>query len=235
MKISKPLLLATIIGLLAGCASTSEEQAGLEHAVNKVQPTPEQPSLNRFAQNRKSLPSSADGKLSAALQAFSGQEYAEALSTVTGLIAVCSDCSNLYVLQGDIYQAMEQTQDSAAAWLKAVAVNPDNYQAHTRLGQWYRQQGDFEQALNHYQAAQSAWPEFAPLYLNRGILYDLYLGDKAAALADYTRYQQLKSAGAEEFLQSDSGKQLARWQAQLNRQLTEAATDDQSQVAPGGK
>ena len=66
-----------------------------------------------------------------------------------------------------------------------------NYQAHNRLGSIYRSQGKFDLAKNHYSRAIDAWPGNSASYRNRGILFDLYLGEKSAALEDYKIYKAL--------------------------------------------
>jgi tetratricopeptide (TPR) repeat protein len=95
----------------------------------------------------------------------------------------------------------------------AISANPLNYLAHNELAQVLRKQGQFEQALSHYELAIKSWPAFAQGYLNRGILYDLYMGRKSLALADYELYQVLSN---------DSSRQLKGWIIDLQRQIKRA-------------
>ena len=76
-----------------------------------------------------------------------------------------------------------------------------------------RQQGQFYQALSHYELALKSWPAFTQGYFNRGILYDLYMGEKSLALADYKLYQALSN---------DSSRQLKGWIMDLKRQIKSA-------------
>ena len=85
--------------------------------------------------------------------------------------------------------------------------------AHNELALILRQQGQFHQALNHYELALKSWPAFAQGYLNRGILYDLYMGKKSLALADYELYQALSN---------DGSRQLKGWIIDLQRQIKKA-------------
>lgn len=99
----------------------------------------------------------------------------------------------------------------------AIQANPQNYLAHNEYALTLRRQGQFEQALEHYQLALASWPAFAEGYFNRGILYDLYMGEKALALADYELYQALTK---------DDSRQLKGWLIDLQRQIksTQAVT-----------
>jgi tetratricopeptide (TPR) repeat protein len=101
----------------------------------------------------------------------------------------------------------------------AIAANPLNYLAHNELALVLRQDGQFQEALNHYELALKSWPAFALAYLNRGILYDLYLGKKSLALHDYELYQVLSE---------DDSRQLKGWIIDLQRQIKNAEQDAQT-------
>lgn len=109
---------------------------------------------------------------------------------------------------------IEQMHKDMSKYLKsAIAVNALNYIAHNELALLLRQQGQFQLALTHYELALKSWPAFAQAYLNRGILYDLYLGEKPLALADYELYQVLSN---------DDSRQLKGWIIDLQRQVKSA-------------
>tara|TARA_R110002167_G_scaffold295447_1_gene499987 strand:- start:161 stop:862 length:702 start_codon:yes stop_codon:yes gene_type:complete len=109
---------------------------------------------------------------------------------------------------------IEQKREDMLEYLyKAVAANPLNYLAQNELALVLRQQGQFQQSLSHYELALKSWPAFAPAYLNRGILYDLYMGKKSLALAEYELYQALSN---------DDSRQLKGWIIDLQRQIKNA-------------
>jgi tetratricopeptide (TPR) repeat protein len=109
---------------------------------------------------------------------------------------------------------IEQRHKDMSRYLNnAISANALNYLAHNELALVLRQQGQFKQALNHYELAIKSWPAFALGYLNRGILYDLYMGDKSLALSDYELYQALSN---------DNSRQLKGWIIDLQRQLKNA-------------
>ena len=123
--------------------------------------------------------------------------------------------------------AKEQDSDNSEQQAKnitkylnnAISVNPLNYLAHNELALVLRQQGQFKQALTHYELALKSWPAFAQGYLNRGILYDLYMGKKSLALADYELYQALSN---------DDSRQLKGWIIDLQRQIKAAQQTTQT-------
>lgn len=112
-------------------------------------------------------------------------------------------------------------KDTARYLNNAISANSLNYLAHNELAQVLRQQGQFQQALAHYELALKSWPAFALGYLNRGILYDLYLGKKSLALADYELYQALSN---------DNSRQLKGWIIDLQRQIKRAQQIPQTGV-----
>jgi len=115
---------------------------------------------------------------------------------------------------------MEQKHQAMLKYLKiAITTNPLNYLAHNELALVLRQQGQFQQALRHYDLALKSWPAFAPAYVNRGILYDLYMGEKSLALADYELYQALTN---------DDSRQLKGWIFDLQRQIKSAQPNEAS-------
>jgi tetratricopeptide (TPR) repeat protein len=116
----------------------------------------------------------------------------------------------LLVKQQDNDDMQQQHRDMTRYLNNAISANPLNYLAHNEFALVLRQQGQFQQALSHYESAIKSWPAFAVGYLNRGILYDLYMGRKSLALVDYELYQALSD---------DNSRQLKGWIIDLKRQI----------------
>lgn len=83
--------------------------------------------------------------------------------------------------------AKTEKADATPAAGSAAALN--------RQGLGEREQGHFSQAKDAYERALALDPSYATAAYNLGILYDLYLGDKAQAQAQFERYLSLTPAG----------------------------------------
>jgi tetratricopeptide (TPR) repeat protein len=116
----------------------------------------------------------------------------------------------LLAKQQDNDDIQQQHKEMTRYLNNAISANPLNYLAHNEFALVLRQQGQFQQALSHYESAIKSWPAFAEGYLNRGILYDLYMGRKSLALVDYELYQALSD---------DNSRQLKGWIIDLKRQI----------------
>lgn len=93
---------------------------------------------------------------------------------------------------------------------ETLQAAPQDAASWTRLGVLLRMQGRFKEALEAYEAALAADPDFAPAHRNLGVLSDLYLGDAERALASFERYRAL--GGGED-------RQLNGWIADLRQRL----------------
>ena len=80
-------------------------------------------------------------------------------------------------------------QSGEAEFSKALEANPANCYVRNHLGVAARKQGDFAKAEEHYLACLATYPNHAPVRLNLGILYELYMGRYSEALAAYQDYQ----------------------------------------------
>ena len=79
-----------------------------------------------------------------------------------------------------------------------LAVDAANAPALNRLGYANRRLGKFQAAKSAYESASVADPNFADVERNLAILLDLYMGEPAAALPHYERYQLLTSGADSE-------------------------------------
>jgi tetratricopeptide (TPR) repeat protein len=105
------------------------------------------------------------------------------------------------------YAKLERGSGNAPA-----PVAPTDADGWNALGIQHRQQGRFADAKAAYEQALALQPGHADALLNQAILHDLYLGDRAQALALYTRWLAQRPAG---------DATVARWLADLkNRKDT---------------
>jgi Flp pilus assembly protein TadD len=91
-----------------------------------------------------------------------------------------------------VLQAQGRQRELAiASFAKAVAADEHNAFAWNWLGILYRESGDYAHAEQSYRKAIELRPDDAAAHLNLGILYDVYLGRPAEALAQYREYQRI--------------------------------------------
>lgn len=218
-------------------------------------------SENRFMQSKRGHSDSTRAILVKALDAYAAEQFSQALGLIEPLKASAEPLnSSAYVLAGDIYMALAQQQSETHQQQQktklaeqrfdtALSINPHNYKAANRRALLHRQQGEFTQALSLYNRAISAYPGDAVSYRNRGVLHDLYMGNKVAALADYGayagliefqyEYQQLRAQGnapllngveaaavkgflAPDLLQVEL-RRVKGWQLDIERQIQSAS------------
>ncbi|MBT1451543.1 tetratricopeptide repeat protein [Glaciecola sp. XM2] len=203
-------------------------------------------SENRFQASKKANAPRTRALLLEALSAYQNEEYEVALTLMQSAKQLADPMnSSAYVLDGDIYVALDDVDRAAKSYDNALSLNPDNFKAANRRALLHREQGEFEQALTLYSQAIESYSAHAPSYRNRGVLYDLYLGNKALALKDYQMYadlltyQQSQTAQDAVMLTSLSEAQLKRearrvkgWLIDVERQV-QAQVDNVARQADG--
>ncbi len=173
---------------------------------------------NQYLLSKASLPNSIKEKAHLALTKFTEQNYQQADSHIAQVIEINPSFSSIWLLKGDIGAKLNRpTEALIHDYQQAIELNQYNYLAHNRLAILLTRQGRFEQALAHYQQAINSWPGFAEGYLNKGILLDMYMGNKQQALNNYQTYQSLIT-----LTHGQADKKVRGWIVDLSRQLKQA-------------
>ena len=97
-----------------------------------------------------------------------------------------------------------------AALLQATRLNPKDAIAFNHLGVAYRYNGKFKESKNAYLTAIELNNAYSLAHLNLGILYDIYLQDLVAALAQYQQYKKLIN---------EEDKTVDKWIIDLERRV----------------
>lgn len=188
--------------------------------------------LNAFKldkQSQQKLNSSQLGDVQSAINNLASGKTDEALVAVQRVIDdadfIASPNTAVWVLRGDIYRAKDDIEKALGDYKAALTLVASNHQAHNRLAFIYRDAGKFDLAEAHYAQAINAWPGNAESYRNRGILYDLYVGDKPAALADYLLYKalldiQVQSVALPAKSLLKEQKLISQWILDIRRQIS---------------
>ena len=224
------VLTAISLLVLAGCSSTPQVSAPAETATEIVDPYQKLlDAPNQFSRSGSELTNKQKRNLRGLLEMAQNEQWEKVSQSLETMLQRPVSSSDIYVIAGDLVRRQshqtetEQLLEQAIRhYQKAIEQQPSDYRAHNRIAGVYRQQGKFELALEHYQRALDSWPGFALAYRNRGILHDLYLGNKAEALEDYKTFQ-----GLEALTEGKADRQVKGWIMDLSRQLD-------SQIAKAG-
>ena len=230
----KLLIIALFSTVTLGCVSTldisttdesSKDQLALDdnsHLIDKP---------DAFLLTRKTLTDVQKEYTEDVRQLITQQKWSQARIQMDKFLPSPSDTaartipSSLWVLAGDIERGQAAKTDEHATqqallnqasilYQTALKANEHNYQALNRLGATARSLGQFDQALAFYDRAVEIKPSYPNAFLNRGILHDLYLGNKSAAVRDYQQVQTLNKV-----LKRPENRQVSGWLIDLNRQL----------------
>lgn len=82
-------------------------------------------------------------------------------------------------------------EEAEATLRSAVEANPASAMAWDALGLTLRMRGKFTDAVDAYEHAIAADPNYAPAHRNLAVVLDLYLGNPDRALTELERYQEL--------------------------------------------
>lgn len=162
-----------------------------------------------------------DLRFQEALALMKARRHAEAQAAFLALSTDFPDFSGPLTDLGILYAQGRQTELALASLTRAIQANPDNAVAHNWLGTLHRERGDFLRAEQSYRRAIAARADYAPAYLNLGILYDLALHRPREALAAYQEYQ--RRLGGEDLI-------VAAWIRDLESRLQAPAPDSAAPV-----
>jgi tetratricopeptide (TPR) repeat protein len=122
---------------------------------------------------------------------------------------------------GLLYLQSSHLSEAEGAFKAALERNPGSAVAGNELGIVQRRLGKFTEAEATYQRTIAAEPDYAPTYLNLGVLYDLYLGEPQKALDQYQHYMQL----------AGDNKQVAGWMVELKKRVGAPAPPAKKETA----
>lgn len=165
---------------------------------------------NPYLQNKPSISGAVAQQFANATRAMRNKQWAQAETLLQQIVTQNSKLSGAWLNLGLVYRAQKEDKRAEQAFIDAINANHSNLDAYNQLAILQREQGRFTDAEANYKKALSVWPWHAESHKNIGILYDLYLGKNAEALAHFEAYQQLRG---------DGDKQVVGWIADLQRRL----------------
>jgi Tfp pilus assembly protein PilF len=205
--IIKLSFLGCLFAVMIGCGSTPQLANGDQTAV------PENP----YLLNRQKVSREALSRFEKANAAIEKKQWQEAEGQLSWLLENYPQLSGPYLDLALVYRQTRQQEKAADYFSKAIETNPTNLVAYNQYGIFLREQGEFQAAEAQYLKALAVWEPYPETHRNLGVLNDLYLGNKKAALRHYYRYQELTLG---------KDRLVAAWIADLERQLTTVARGD---------
>jgi tetratricopeptide (TPR) repeat protein len=86
---------------------------------------------------------------------------------------------------------------SAEEYLRRILqVNPKSAEAHVNLGVAYKGMGNFDKALQEYDAAEKLDPQVSAIYLNRGVILHRYKNAPEKGIELYKKYLAMNGEGS---------------------------------------
>lgn len=121
------------------------------------------------------------------------------------------DYSVAYTDLGLQYLKKKNMAAAEQAFETAISLNPSDFVAYNHRGIIKRMQGDFSGAKEMYKTAIQLNSDYANVYLNIAVLYDIYIYDLERAMQYYKKYQVLTGS---------SDKLVSKWIVDLQRRIS---------------
>ncbi|MEP5764067.1 MAG: tetratricopeptide repeat protein [Halieaceae bacterium] len=215
------LVLALLPLLLAGCAAVQQAEAPAQadsEADSMVVDPQALQAQNPYLKKRGSVNGTARRRFASANAALASGDLEVARTDLEWLIENYPRLSGPYLNMALLQQQLGELEQAEQYFQATLEVNSRNLTGYNQYAVFLREQGRFEEAEQVYLAALAVWQDHAETHRNIGVLYDLYRGERQAALQHFYRYQALTG---------DQDRAVAGWIADLERQRLSLAQGGQ--------
>jgi Flp pilus assembly protein TadD len=183
-------VLATVLSVLAGCATDGKAKAPA--------PVAHEPSVARLEDGREGfiitevphMDEVSRKDFNQAVAMLKDQNNGQAIELLEKVIAQSPGISAPYIDIAIAYQRIGKPEQAEEHLKTALKLFPEHPVASNEYGLLYRKTGRFAEARVFYEKAISRFPGYYPLHRNLGILCDLYLDDSECALKQFETYSE---------------------------------------------
>ncbi|MAZ65819.1 MAG: hypothetical protein CMF25_01785 [Kangiellaceae bacterium] len=186
-----------------------EPPADAVEAINVAPPQPEFPSPPRLSSEESQLKDRV-------LLLMQKQQWSDALDAVNQLLVSEPKYQAMHINKAIVLRAQGNLKTAISTLENCIKKQCKDPRAANLLGILYREDGQFQQALQAYQMAIAWEPNYATAHKNLAILAELYLFDFTLAKAHLVRFQQLSP-----LLSPQEQEASQRWLADLDQRLGE--------------
>lgn len=135
----------------------------------------------------------AQSELVAALELLKAGNLRQAEVNLEEIIKARPDIPEAHFNLGWARQRLDRHTEAIGHFRDGLKLQPDNVRALNLMGLSQRELGHFTEAEQTFRQATATAPGFDKPHLNLGILYELYLRRRPAAIEHYRHYQALQA------------------------------------------